>query len=74
MGTARHSKYVWQVSWYGDKKILALLHSIDVRHRQLRVGLDYIPPPEDGLDILNFTKDQVMLQYLEHKLWYKVKN
>ena len=41
----------------GDKKILALLHSIDVRHRQLRVGLDYVPPPEDGLDVLNFTKD-----------------
>ncbi|MDC0186742.1 ribosome rescue protein RqcH [Candidatus Nitrosopelagicus sp.] len=41
----------------GDKKILALLHSIDVRHRQLRVGLDYIPPPEDGLDILNLTKE-----------------
>jgi len=40
----------------GDKKILALLHSIDVRHRQLRVGLDYVPPPEDGLDVLNFTK------------------
>ena len=41
----------------GEKKILALLHSIDVRHRQLRVGLEYIPPPEDGLDILNLTKD-----------------
>ncbi|MBT4455031.1 MAG: hypothetical protein HOC53_03680 [Candidatus Nitrosopelagicus sp.] len=41
----------------GDKKILALLHSIDVRHRQLRVGLDYIPPPEDGLDVLNLTKE-----------------
>ena len=23
----------------------------------LRVGLDYVPPPEDGLDVLNFTKD-----------------
>ena len=41
----------------GEKKILALLHSIDVRHRQLRVGLDYIPPPEDGVDILNLTKE-----------------
>ena len=41
----------------GDKKILALLHSIDVRHRQLRVGLNYIPPPEDGLDVLNLTKE-----------------
>jgi predicted ribosome quality control (RQC) complex YloA/Tae2 family protein len=41
----------------GDKKILALLHSIDVRHRQLRVGLNYIPPPEDGLDVLDLTKE-----------------
>ena len=41
----------------GDKKILALLHSIDVRHRQLRVGLEYIPPPEDGVNILNLTKE-----------------
>ena len=40
-----------------DKKILALLHSIDVRHRQLRVGLDYVPPPVDDLDVLNFTKE-----------------
>ena len=40
-----------------ERKILALLHSIDVRHRQLRVGLEYTPPPEDGLDVLNLTKE-----------------
>ena len=40
-----------------ERKILALLHSIDVRHRQLRVGLEYIPPPEDGVDVLNLTKE-----------------
>ena len=40
-----------------ERKILALLHSIDVRHRQLRVGLEYAPPPEDGLDVLNLTKE-----------------
>ena len=40
-----------------ERKILALLHSIDVRHRQLRVGLEYIPPPEDGTDVLNLTKE-----------------
>lgn len=34
-------------------KILALQHSIDVRHRKLGVGLEYIPPPENGLDIFN---------------------
>ena len=40
-----------------ERKILALLHSIDVRHRQLRVGLEYTPPPEDGIDVLNLTKE-----------------
>lgn len=39
-----------------DMKILALLHSIDVRHRTLRVGLQYIPPPEKSLDIFNISK------------------
>ena len=40
-----------------ERKILALLHSIDVRHRRLRVGLEYAPPPEDGVDVLNLTKE-----------------
>ena len=34
-----------------EMKILALLHSIEVRHRQLRVGLQYVPPPQNGLNI-----------------------
>ena len=41
-----------------NKKILALMHSIDVRHRQLRVGLEYKPPPQDGLDILELKKEE----------------
>ena len=41
-----------------NKKILALIHSIDVKHRQLRVGSDYVPPPTDGIDIKNFKKDE----------------
>ena len=36
-----------------DMKILALQHSIDVRHRKLSVGLEYTPPPSSGLDIFN---------------------
>lgn len=36
-----------------DMKILALQHSIDVRHRKLRVGLEYTQPPKSGLDIFN---------------------
>lgn len=34
-------------------KILALQHSIDVRHRKLNVGLEYIPPPQNNLDIFS---------------------
>ncbi|MBT8251474.1 MAG: NFACT family protein [Nitrosopumilus sp.] len=36
-----------------DMKILALQHSIDVRHRKLSVGLEYVQPPSSGLDIFN---------------------
>jgi len=39
-----------------DMKILALQHSIDVRHRKLSVGLQYVPPPETGLDIFNISE------------------
>src|SRR3989337_2165563 len=38
-----------------NMKILALLHSIDVRHRKLNVGFNYEPPPQSGLDIFNIT-------------------
>lgn len=41
-------------------KILSLLHSIDVRHRKLAVGLDYVPPPSAGLDVLEVTKENIM--------------
>jgi predicted ribosome quality control (RQC) complex YloA/Tae2 family protein len=39
-----------------EMKILALLHSIDVRHRQLRVGLSYTPPPQNSINIFNMTQ------------------
>jgi predicted ribosome quality control (RQC) complex YloA/Tae2 family protein len=38
-----------------EMKILALLHSIEVRHRKLKVGLTYTPPPENSVNILNLT-------------------
>ena len=41
-----------------NKKILALMHSIDVRHRQLRVGLEYKAPPQDGIDIIELKKEE----------------
>ena len=28
-------------------------HSIDVRHRKLGVGINYVTPPQSGLDIFN---------------------
>jgi len=39
-----------------EMKILALQHSIDVRHRKLSVGLEYIQPPKNGLDIFNISE------------------
>ena len=59
------NRFVLIVEFFGEgnlllcnynKKILALLHSIDVKHRQLRVGVDYNPPPADGIDVINFKK------------------
>ena len=60
------NRFVLIVEFFGEgnlllcnynKKILALLHSIDVKHRQLRVGVDYNPPPTDGIDVINFKND-----------------
>ena len=39
-----------------EMKILALSHSINVRHRQLRVGSQYVQPPLDNVDVLNMTE------------------
>lgn len=40
-------------------KILALFHSIDVRHRTLHVGLDYVPPPQNSLNIFEMSKKDI---------------
>jgi len=40
-----------------DMKILALLHSIEVRHRKLAVGLRYNPPPSNSLNIFDVRKE-----------------
>ncbi|OLD41798.1 MAG: hypothetical protein AUI60_00500, partial [Thaumarchaeota archaeon 13_1_40CM_2_39_4] len=42
-----------------EMKILSLLHSIDVRHRKLGVGLTYVPPPSSGLDLFDVTRDDI---------------
>jgi len=36
-----------------EMKILALQHSIDVRHRKLGVGMKYVTPPQSGLDVFH---------------------
>ncbi|ABK78529.1 RNA-binding protein [Cenarchaeum symbiosum A] len=36
--------------------ILALLHQLEVRHRRLRPGLKYEPPPSNSLDVLGLTR------------------
>ncbi|NIP61738.1 MAG: DUF814 domain-containing protein [Nitrosopumilaceae archaeon] len=41
-----------------EMKILALLHSIDVRHRRLAVGLQYVLPPQSGLDVFEIAEDE----------------
>ena len=43
----------------GDMKILALLHSLEVRHRKLSVGLEYVPPPPNSADVLAITGGQL---------------
>ena len=42
-----------------DMKILALLHSIDVRHRKLKVGITYSAPPENSINIFNLTLNDI---------------
>jgi predicted ribosome quality control (RQC) complex YloA/Tae2 family protein len=39
-----------------EMKILALQHSIDVRHRKLGVGMIYATPPSSGLDVFNISE------------------
>ena len=43
----------------GDARILALLHSVDVRHRTLRVGGAYSPPPPAGLAAGAATREDI---------------
>ncbi|MDI1495956.1 MAG: hypothetical protein K8823_1264 [Cenarchaeum symbiont of Oopsacas minuta] len=42
-----------------EMKILALLHSLDVRHRKLKVGTTYIPPPSRGMDVFKVSADEL---------------
>ncbi|MBI1661952.1 MAG: NFACT family protein [Nitrosopumilus sp.] len=56
-----------------EMKILALQHSIDVRHRKLSVGLEYIQPPQSGLDIFNLSEsdfDEIKITDLIAAKWF----
>ena len=55
-----------------DMKILALQHSIDVRHRKLGVGLEYTTPPQNSLDIFDISEsdfDQLKTSDLSSGKW-----
>ena len=43
-----------------DMKIIAILNSIEVRHRTLKVGLRYAFPPSRGVDVFNLSLEQLM--------------
>lgn len=41
-------------------QIIAILHSIEVRHRTLKPGLRYAFPPSRGVDVFNLTMEQLL--------------
>jgi predicted ribosome quality control (RQC) complex YloA/Tae2 family protein len=49
-----------------NMKILALLNPIQVRHRILKRGHQYFPPPTRGIDVLDITLEQ--LQNIQHNI------
>ena len=56
-----------------EMKILALQHSIDVRHRKLSVGLEYTQPPVSELDIFNLKEsdfDELKITDLVAAKWF----
>ena len=56
-----------------EMKILALQHSIDVRHRKLSVGLEYLTPPESAMDIFNLKEsnfDDVSKTEISAAKWF----
>ena len=55
-----------------NMKILALQHSIDVRHRKLGVGLEYTTPPQNSLNIFDISEsdfDQLKTSNLSSAKW-----
>ena len=38
-----------------ERKVLALQHAIDVRHRSVKVGIDYVQPPQSDKDAMHAT-------------------
>ena len=45
-----------------NMQILAVLTAIEVRHRTLKVGLRYSPPPPRGIDVFDISLEQLRLQ------------
>jgi predicted ribosome quality control (RQC) complex YloA/Tae2 family protein len=42
-----------------DLKIISILYNIEVRHRILKAGLRYVPPPSRGTDIFDLSIDKL---------------
>ena len=42
-----------------NMQILAILTAIEVRHRTLKVGLRYTPPPPRGIDVFDISLEQL---------------
>ena len=50
-------------------KIISILNPLEVRHRTLRIGLKYAPPPSYGSDIFKIT-----IEEFESKFQNEIKN
>ncbi len=56
-----------------EMKILALQHSIDVRHRKLGVGMKYATPPQTGINIFQIKEtdfDDLKISELTAGKWF----
>ena len=43
----------------GNMQIMGILKPIEVRHRMLKIGLRYAPPPPRGIDVYDITLEQL---------------
>ena len=70
-----NNKYYLIIEMFGNgniilcdekSKILAITNSLSVRHRILKTGLNYFPPPSRGIDITSLNFDNFLSFYKSH--------